>query len=143
MTTKNAIRYALVKLMDENETSGKELAEAVGVSKQAVSAWRTGKSSIDIENVPAICDYFGISIAEFFDFTKELDEKDRVLSNQERAVIEDLREMNDEYRNVIAGIISSISRKDIGSKINAFKDLSELEFLIIDEIEASKKELIG
>ena len=142
MTTKNAIRYALVKLMDENETSGKELAEAVGVSKQAVSAWRTGKSSIDIENVPAICDYFGISIAEFFDFTKDLDEKELILSNQERVVLDGFRTLDEDYRNRIVGLVSALSRDDIGSLIHAMKDLSELEYMIIREIEAAKNGIL-
>jgi len=66
MNTKDAIRLTLIDLMDEKNVSGKELAEAVGVSKQAVSSWRTGKGSIDINNVPAICEFFGITFDEFF-----------------------------------------------------------------------------
>ncbi len=71
MNTKDAIRYTLIDLMEETGTTGSELADAVSVSKQSVSAWRTGKSSIDIENIPAICKYFGISIDEFFGSAKE------------------------------------------------------------------------
>ena len=66
MNTKDAIRLTLIDLMDSRNISGKDLAEAVGVSKQAVSSWRTGKSSIDIDNVPAICRFFGITFDQFF-----------------------------------------------------------------------------
>lgn len=66
MDAKDAIRLTLIDLMDENKVSGKDLADAVGVSKQAVSAWRSGRSSIDVDNIPAICRFFGISVNEFF-----------------------------------------------------------------------------
>ncbi len=66
MDARSEIAYSLISLMEETGTKGKDLADAIGVSKQAVSNWRNGKSSIDIDNVPRICEYFGITADEFF-----------------------------------------------------------------------------
>ena len=66
MDARSEIAYSLITLMEETGTKGSDLASAIGVSKQAVSNWRNGKSSIDIDNVPKICEFFGITADEFF-----------------------------------------------------------------------------
>lgn len=65
VSTKQKIQYALVTLMDENGTKGTELAEAIGVKKQSVSGWRRGETSMDVDNMIAVCDYYGITMDEF------------------------------------------------------------------------------
>ncbi len=42
--------------------SQEELAERIGVSRQAVSKWESGESYPDIENLIALSDVFGVSI---------------------------------------------------------------------------------
>ena len=42
------------------------LAEALGVTNQAVSRWESGGSYPDMEIVPAIANYFHVSIDELF-----------------------------------------------------------------------------
>ena len=88
MNTKDAIRYTLIDLMEKSGTSGSELAEHVGVSKQSVSAWRNGKSCIDVENIPAICRFFGITIGELFG---EARKKQDALAPDERRLLESYR----------------------------------------------------
>lgn len=44
----------------------KELGLALFVSSQAVSKWESGKTTPDIENLPRIAEYFGVSIDELF-----------------------------------------------------------------------------
>ena len=51
------------------------LAEALGVSAQAVSRWESGGSYPDIEIIPAIANYFHISIDELFGYHAEREEK--------------------------------------------------------------------
>lgn len=46
-----------------------QLAAAVGVSAQAVSRWEAMSGYPDIEYIPAIADYFGITIDELFGYT--------------------------------------------------------------------------
>ena len=65
MSVKSEIRANLNELMVANGVKNVELARAIGVSKVAVTNWLSGKNSIDIEKVPAICDFFGVSIDAF------------------------------------------------------------------------------
>ena len=51
------------------------LAEALGVSAQAVSRWESGGSYPDMETIPAIANYFHISIDELFGYNNDREEK--------------------------------------------------------------------
>ena len=51
------------------------LAEALGVTAQAVSRWESGGSYPDMEIIPAIANYFHISIDELFGYHAEREEK--------------------------------------------------------------------
>ncbi len=52
-----------------------DLAEALGVTPQAVSRWESGGSYPDIEMIPAIANYFHISIDELFGYHDAREEK--------------------------------------------------------------------
>lgn len=110
MRTKDAIRLTLIDLMDERNISGKDLADAVGVTKQAVSSWRTGKSSIDIDNVPAICEFFGISFDEFFG-DPVVDNVQTPLDQDEVKLIEFFRSTNSNGKSVLLNLASDLSKK--------------------------------
>lgn len=51
------------------------LAEALGVTAQAVSRWESGGSYPDMETIPAIANYFHISIDELFGYHNDREEK--------------------------------------------------------------------
>lgn len=51
------------------------LADAVGVTCQAVSRWEAGGSYPDMELIPAIANYFGISIDELFGYHGDREKK--------------------------------------------------------------------
>ena len=51
------------------------LAETLGVTAQAVSRWESGGSYPDMEMLPAIANYFHISIDELFGYHDEREEK--------------------------------------------------------------------
>ena len=51
------------------------LADAIGVTSQAVSRWESGGSSPDMELIPSIANYFGISIDELFGYRNDRDKK--------------------------------------------------------------------
>mgnify|MGYP003571256195 CR=1 FL=1 len=95
METKESIRQTLVELMDEKRVKGVELAEAVGVSKQAVSNWRNGKSSIDIELIMPICDFFGITVNDFFGRSQTIETASNEINSEERELIYLYRRMDD------------------------------------------------
>ncbi len=66
------------------------LAEAIGVTSQAVSRWEANGGYPDMEMIPSIANYFGISIDELFGYNNERSKK-----------IDDLTEKIDQmnYRN--------------------------------------------
>ena len=47
------------------------LAEAIGVTSQAVSRWEANGGYPDMETIPSIANYFGISIDELFGYNNE------------------------------------------------------------------------
>ncbi len=51
------------------------LAQALGVTSQAVSRWESGGSYPDINLIPSIANYFGISIDELFGYTNQREER--------------------------------------------------------------------
>ena len=65
MGTKEDIRTTLQGLMLAHGTRNVDLARALKVSNAAVTNWLNGSNSIDIEKVPLICDFFGITIDDF------------------------------------------------------------------------------
>jgi len=67
-----------------------ELANALGVTNQAVSRWENDGSYPDIEMIPAIANYFGITIDELFGYDNDREKKiDTIVAK--------IKEMN--YRN--------------------------------------------
>lgn len=66
------------------------LAEALGVTSQAISRWEANGGYPDMEMIPAIANYFHVSIDELFGYHSDreekiksvLDEADKVITNQ-------------------------------------------------------------
>lgn len=56
------MKEELTALRKEKGLSQQELAEAVGVSRQAVSRWETGQSAPSTENLVALCTLYGVSL---------------------------------------------------------------------------------
>lgn len=51
------------------------LAEALGVTSQAVSRWESGGSYPDMNLIPSIANYFGVSIDELFGYTNQREQR--------------------------------------------------------------------
>lgn len=66
-----------------------DLANALGVTNQAVSRWEANGGYPDMEIIPAIANYFNVSIDELFGYSKDREEKLRtILSNADKAINE-------------------------------------------------------
>lgn len=83
------------------------LADAIGVTSQAVSRWESGGGYPDMELLPAIAHYFHVTIDELFGFSSRREEKiqqildsanDRIRQNRELdRCVNDLREASAEF----------------------------------------------
>ena len=102
-TTKQKVQFALVALMDEHGTKGTELANAIGVKKQSVSGWRRGETSMDIDNMIAVCDYYDITLDDFVGRGKEIEDGADVIavSAKERELISSLRDLSHDELEII------------------------------------------
>jgi len=66
-----------------------DLANALGVSPQAISRWEANGGYPDMELIPAIANYFNISIDELFGYSKDRQEKLKsILEKAEKALNE-------------------------------------------------------
>ena len=63
------------ELRRRDERTQDNLAEALGVTAQAVSRWESGGSYPDMEMIPSIANYFHVSIDELFGYHDEREEK--------------------------------------------------------------------
>lgn len=58
------------------------LAEALGVTSQAVSRWESGGSYPDMELMPSIANYFGVTIDELFGYHNDRERKIQAIMDQ-------------------------------------------------------------
>jgi len=78
------------------------LASAIGVTSQAVSRWETNGGYPDMEMIPSIAHYFGISIDELFGYNNER-------SKTIGALVEKIEAMNRQNNGVNVNIDECIS----------------------------------
>ena len=105
MGTKDAIRENLARLMKESGTKNVELARAVNVSKAAVTNWLNGSNSIDMDLVPRICAFFGVTVDEFLSVGKSASS----LSAEEQRLIDCYRRMKPRFRRDLMTLAESMA----------------------------------
>lgn len=67
------------ELRKRDKRTQEALADALGVTCQAVSRWESGYSYPDMELIPSIANYFGITIDELFGYENDREEKISVI----------------------------------------------------------------
>ena len=70
------------ELRRRDERTQEALAEAIGVTSQAVSRWESNGGYPDMEMIPSIANYFGVSIDELFGYNNERSKKIDELANK-------------------------------------------------------------
>lgn len=73
----------IIELRKQNSLSQEDLAEVVGVSRQAVSKWESGQSTPDIEKVIKLSEYFNIST----DYLLKGEQLNNAQKNQEKSKV--------------------------------------------------------
>ena len=72
-----------------------QLAEHLNVSRAAVSNWVTGRNSLDIEYIPEICRFLGITIPALFG--EEIDSEEHLLISVYRGLNDSEKQMLMEF----------------------------------------------
>ena len=63
------------QLRHHNHKTQENLAEALGVTSQAVSRWESGGSYPDMNLIPSIANFFGVSIDELFGYKSDREQR--------------------------------------------------------------------
>ena len=63
------------QLRRRDKKTQEALAEALGVTAQAVSRWESGGSYPDMNLIPSIANFFGVSIDELFGYTNQREQR--------------------------------------------------------------------
>ncbi|MBQ3489186.1 MAG: helix-turn-helix domain-containing protein, partial [Clostridia bacterium] len=70
------------ELRHRAECTQEALADALGVTSQAVSRWESGGGYPDMEMIPSIANFFGISIDELFGYDNDRSQKINILAKK-------------------------------------------------------------
>lgn len=95
--------YFAKKLSDLRKSKGlsqEELAEALYVTRQAISKWENGSSIPDIVNIKAIADYFKVSVDVLLD--DDVDLPINVDNNKDNSIKEN-NKTNDDFNDFVFG----------------------------------------
>jgi len=110
-SVKEGIRLNLIELLEKTGKKRSDLAKACGVGKSAVSNWASGDSSIDVERIPAICEFFDITIDDFFGRSQEL-EPEPDLSTEEHELIDIYRNLAEPRQKLLLGVAEAMLDDD-------------------------------
>lgn len=111
----------LVKLRKEKGLSQEELAEKLGLSRQAVSKWERAEASPDTDNLICLAKLYGVSLDELLNTDEDIETIVKEQVKEKREVTEDCNEENDKSSVSLDGkglhcIDDDGSRVDISSK---------------------------
>ena len=153
MTTVQTIGMQIAKLRKEKNITQEELAKNLDVSAQAVSKWENGGAP-DLELLPKIADYFGVSIDYLFgrgqiktdsgftqkDFLERLDSMQRELSENSFLYNDTIKSLvalefeNDEAKRDAIDSISSTFRSRDGLRLELLQNYQRMyEQTVISE----------
>ena len=145
MTTVQTIGVQIAKLRKEKNITQEELAKNLDVSAQAVSKWENGGAP-DLELLPKIADYFGVSIDYLFgrgqinkdtgftqkDFWARLDFLQRELSENSFLYNDTIKSLvalefeNDEAKRDAIDSISSTFRSRDGLRLELLQNYQRM-----------------
>lgn len=105
------INERLFKVMKDNGISIRELARRTGITASTISDWNTKHTNPTAEKISVICEALGISTSYLL---KGTEETDFVLTNEEKSLIETVRNMDDESQKRFLAYFKQINQKKEG-----------------------------
>ena len=123
---RQTITRNLNELMEKNRIRAIDLAEAVGVSKSAVSHWLAGDNSPNIEVLAKICQVYGVKMSEMLNDRTELSpaekqhiKKYRSLDHYGRKAVDSLMDIELERCSVVVELPRLITLPMVELKASA------------------------
>ncbi len=88
------------ELRKEKGVTQEELAEAMNTSRRTISRWETGVNMPDLDLIPEIAEYFGITINELFDGKR----KDTIMNEVKETVLKAAEYTNEQKRKTAKAV---------------------------------------
>lgn len=101
----------IMRLRKVQGLSQDELAEQLGVSRQAVSKWESGQAMPEVDKLVKLADAFGLQVDDLLrpTATDELKLKTAILEKQQQAILSQQRKAQNRQFLIISSIISILA----------------------------------
>ncbi len=115
----------LKKLRKENNLSQEQLAEELGVSRQAISKWESSLAYPEMDKIIALCDKFNLNIDDLLHKDiKEIKGEEEVKNNINKGI--------DDFLKFITNTLNLFCKMNFKSKIKClFEQIIIISFLVI------------
>lgn len=129
----------LIKLRKKHGYSQEELADKLGLSRQAVSKWERAEASPDTDNLICLAKLYGVSLDELLDTEDDLDTivKEQVKSDEGVEIDGDTIHLKDDEGNEVVIKDNKIECKTKDGKIVKRKDFCDKFINVTNIVEAA------
>lgn len=120
---KNNFSENLKKIRKENNLSQEQLAESLGVSRQAISKWESASAYPEMDKIIALCDKFNLNIDDLLN-------KDIKEIKREEIAKKNLNKYVDDFLNFITNTINMFSAMNFKSKMRCLFEQAIIIFIL-------------
>ena len=119
----NNFKENLRKIRKENNLSQEQLADELGVSRQAISKWESGSAYPEMDKIIALCDKFDLNIDDLL-------HKDIKEVRGEEESKKKLNNLINDFLEFITNTINMFSKMDLKSKIKCLFEQCIIAFIL-------------
>lgn len=101
---KKDVALRLARLREKKGVSARDMSLSIGQNEGYINNIETGKSNPSLDGILYICDYLGISPAEFFDL-------DSSNPSKLNAIVTDMKKLSDKQLDTIAALVRDLAKK--------------------------------
>ena len=101
---KKDVALRLARLREKKGVSARDMSLSIGQNEGYINNIETGKSNPSLDGILYICDYLGITPAEFFDL-------DSTNPSKLDAIVKDMKKLNEQQLDIIAALVRDLARK--------------------------------
>lgn len=94
----------LATLRTKKGVSARDMSLSIGQNPGYINGIETGRNNPSLTGILYICEYFGITPSEFFDF-------DSTNPAKLKPIIEDMKKLNDEQLQAVATLVKDLANK--------------------------------
>ena len=101
---KKDVALRLARLREKKGVSARDMSLSIGQNEGYINNIETGKSNPSLDGILYICDYLGISPAEFFDL-------DSSNPSKLNAIVTEMKKLSDKQLDTNAALVRDLAKK--------------------------------